>query len=68
MTARISMSLDLAISLPLPFPNRVLLRDLSFALVAEREQVAIDEVGMRGGEAVRQARIVDLRRTLDQLC
>jgi len=29
------------------------LRDLSFALLAEREQVAVDEVGMRGGQAVR---------------
>ena len=32
------------------------LRDLPFALLAEREQVAVDEVGMRGGKAVRQAR------------
>ena len=42
------------------------LRELQFALLAEREQVAVDEVGMRGGEAVRQARIVEFRGPLDQ--
>jgi hypothetical protein len=35
------------------------LRGLQFALLAEGKQVAVDEVGMRGGEAVRQTRIVD---------
>jgi hypothetical protein len=28
------------------------LRDLPFALLDEREQVAVDEIGMRGGQAV----------------
>ena len=37
------------------------LRGLPFA--AEREQVEVDEVGMRGGEAVRQTRIVDFQST-----
>ena len=44
------------------------LRDLPFPLLDEREQVAVDDVGVRGGEAVREARIVDLHRPLDQLC
>jgi hypothetical protein len=35
------------------------LRDLPFALLDEREQVAVDNVGVGGGEAVREARIVD---------
>ena len=43
------------------------LRDLPFALLDEREQVAVDDVGVRGGEAVREARIVDLHDPLDQL-
>src|SRR5687768_14612207 len=34
--------------------------DIPFVLLAEREQVAVDEIRMRGGEAVWQARIVDL--------
>jgi hypothetical protein len=44
------------------------LHGLQFALLAEREQVAVDEVGMRGGEAMRQAGIVDLHGACDQLC
>ena len=44
------------------------LRDLPFALLDEREQVAVDEVGMRTGESMRQAGIVDFRSPLDQLC
>ena len=47
---------------PWPSPTGADLRDLPFALLAEREQVAVDEVGMRGGEAVRQTRIVDFRQ------
>src|SRR6266850_1804193 len=43
-------------------------RDLPLALLEEREQVAIDDVGVRGGEAVRQARVVDFHGALDQLC
>src|SRR4029077_14431060 len=42
------------------------LRDLPFALADKREQVAVDEIGMRGGQAVRQARIVDFDSTGDQ--
>ena len=42
--------------------------DLPFAALAECEQIPVDEVGMRGGEAVRQARIVDFHSPLDQLC
>ena len=44
------------------------LRDLPFALLDEREQVAVDEVGMRTGESMRQAGIVDFGSPLDQLC
>src|SRR5262245_62671773 len=44
------------------------LRDLSFALLNEREQVPVDEIGMRGGQSVREARIVDFARAFDQLC
>jgi hypothetical protein len=44
------------------------LRDLPSAVLDEREQVAVDEVRMRGGEAMRQARIVDFDSPLDQLC
>ncbi len=43
-------------------------RDLPLALLTEHEQVAIDNVGVRRGEAVRQARIVDFHRPFDQLC
>ena len=35
------------------------MRDLPFALLAKREQVAVDEIGMRRSKAVRQTRIVD---------
>src|SRR5215204_4322764 len=38
------------------------------ALPAECEQVAVHEISMRGGEAVRQTRIVDFFGPLDQLC
>ena len=55
----------LPVALSPPMPDS---RDLPFALLAEREQVAVDELGMRGGEAVRQARIVDFHGPLDQLC
>src|SRR3954470_14592397 len=34
-------------------------RDFPLALSDERKQVAVDEIGMRGGETVRQAWIVD---------
>ena len=37
------------------------LRDLPCAVLAKREHVAVDEIGMRGGEGTRQTRIVDLR-------
>src|SRR5262245_432782 len=43
------------------------LRDLPFAVLDKREQVAVDEIGMRGGQAMRQARIVDFDSTFDQL-
>ena len=52
------------ISLSPRYPD---LRNLPRALLAEREQVTIDDVGMRGGEAVRQPRMVNLHRPLDQL-
>ena len=52
---------------PVALPPDADLRDLPFALLTEREQVAVDEVGMRGGEAVRQARVVDFHGPLDQL-
>jgi hypothetical protein len=32
------------------------------------QQVGVDLIRMRGGEAVRQARIVDFHSPLDQLC
>jgi hypothetical protein len=54
-------------SSPWPSPRDPDLRDLPLALLAEREQVAVDEVGVRGGEAVRQTRIIDFHRPFDQL-
>lgn len=36
--------------------------------LTECKQVAVDEVGMRGGQAVGQARVVDLPGSLDQPC
>ncbi len=53
---------------PVALPPDADLRDLPFALLTEREQVAVDEVGMRGGEAVREARIVDFNGPFDQPC
>lgn len=44
------------------------LRGLPFALLTEREQIAVNQIGMRGGEAMRQARIVDLDGPVDQPC
>ena len=67
-SARMSTSIDLAIRLPsFQWRDGVYHAALPFALLAEREQVAVHEVGMRGGEAVRQARIVDFDRSVDQL-
>ena len=40
-----------------PSPPDADLHRLQFALLSEREEVAVDEVGMRGGEAVRQTRL-----------
>src|SRR6185436_5472250 len=47
---------------------RVDLRDLPLVLLNEREQIAVDDLGVRGGETVRETRIVDLHSPLDQLC
>ncbi len=41
-------------------------RDAALSLLDEREEVAVDQIGMRGGEPVRQAWIVDLDRSFDQ--
>ena len=50
-----------------PRPDSIAgLRDLLFGLLAERQQVAVDEVGMRGSEPVRQTRIVDFCCSLDR--
>src|SRR5688572_15748070 len=48
--------------------TRVGLCNLPFALLAEREQVAVHNVGMCGGEPMRQARIVDFDSSLNQRC
>ena len=42
------------------------LGDLSLALLDECEQVPVDEVGVRGDQAVREPRVVDFDRALDQ--
>ncbi len=41
--------------------------DFPLGPLAERQQVAVDELGVRGGEAMRKARIVDFHGPLDQL-
>ena len=42
--------------------------DPPFLPLAEREQVTVDEVGMRGGQTMRKARIIDFHRAFNQLC
>src|SRR5262245_40701538 len=43
------------------------LGDLPLALLDELEQVAVDDIGMRRDQTVRQSGVVDFRRAPDQL-